>query len=87
MLRSNFYFLASTYAVINESDLISQKRDCKRNLVCFGSCAGGKIVLILLAKVVAFYVGYIVVDVRGHGLEFVFRFTFGGIEECLDDFV
>ncbi len=69
-----------------EVDSISQKGVRKRNSVRPGGSAGGKMILILLAEIVALYVGPTAVDVRGLGLELVSRSTFG-LEERLDDFV
>ncbi len=42
-------------------------------------------VLTLLTKIVALHVGPIAVDIRGFGLKFVFRSTFGDMEECLEN--
>ena len=54
-----------------ENDLILKKRDYKQNLVWPSSSCGGKVVFILLTKVIALYMGPIVVDVLSLGLEFV----------------
>ncbi len=59
-----------------EVDLISKKKGRKQNSVWPDGFAGGKIVFILLGKVVAFHVGPIAVDVRGLGLKLVSRSTF-----------
>ncbi len=56
-----------------EVDSIPEKRGRKQNSVWSDGSAGGKMVLTLLADVVAFHVGATVVDVRGLGLEFVSR--------------
>ncbi len=62
--------------LLAEIDLVPEERGRKRNLVWPGGSAGGKMVLILLAEVVAFYMGPTAVDVRGLGLEFVSRSSF-----------
>ena len=47
-----------------EVDAITQERCCKRNAVgAFGS-GGGKVILTLLTKVIAFHVGFTTIDVR-----------------------
>ncbi len=71
--------------LLAEVDSIMQKGGCKWNLVWPDGSVGGKIVFTLLAEVVVLYVRPTTVDVRGSGLEFVSRSTFGGVEECLDD--
>ncbi len=58
-----------------EVDLISEKGGHKRNSVGPGGSTGSKMVLTLLAEVVAFHVGPTAVDVQGLGLEFVSRST------------
>ncbi len=69
-------------------DLISKKRGCKQNLVWPGGSNGSKVIFVILAEVVAFYVRPIAIDVQGLGLEFVSGwFIFWGVEECLDDSV
>ena len=54
-----------------EVDFVLKKSGCKRNLVLPGYSYDGKVVFILLAKIVTFYVGPTIVDVRSHGFEFV----------------
>ncbi len=46
-----------------EVDLISKKRAYKRNSVWPGGSNGGKVVLTLLVKVIAFHIETIAVDV------------------------
>lgn len=53
-----------------EVGLISKERDCKRNLVRLDGFGSGKIVFILLTKVIALYMRLITINVRGSGLEF-----------------
>ncbi len=62
--------------LLAEVDLVPEERGCKRNLVWPNGSAGSKMVLTLLAEVVAFHVGPIAVDVQGLGLKFVPRSTF-----------
>ena len=52
-------------------DLILKKEGYKQNLVWPGDFCNGKVIFILLTKVIALYVGSIAVDVWGLGLEFV----------------
>ncbi len=59
-----------------EVDLVLEEEGRKRNSVWSGGSTGGKMVLTLLAEVVAFHVGSTAVDVQGLGLEFVSRSTF-----------
>ncbi len=59
-----------------EVDSIPEKGGRKRNSVGPGGSTGGKMVLILMAEVVAFHVGPTVVDVRGLGLELISRSIF-----------
>ncbi len=59
-----------------EVDLIPQKKGYKRNLVWPGDSKGGKMILTLLTKIVALYVGPITIDVWGLGIELVSRSTF-----------
>ncbi len=59
--------------LLAEVDLILKKGGYKRNLVWSGSFSNGKVVLILLAKVVVLHVESTAVDVWGLGLEFVSR--------------
>ncbi len=56
-----------------EVDSVSEKRGRKENSVGPGSSAGGKMVLTLLVEVITFHMGPTAVDVRGFGLELVFR--------------
>ncbi len=62
--------------LLAEVDSVPEEGGRKRNSVWPGGPAGGKMVLTLLAEVVAFHIGPTAVDVRGLGLEFVFRSTF-----------
>ena len=62
--------------LLTKVDLIPQEKGCKQNLVWPSSSAGGKIILTLFAKIVAFYMELTMVDVRDFGLEFVCRSTF-----------
>ena len=62
--------------LLAEVDAVLQKKVCKRNSIWFGSSTSGNVVFILLAKVITFYVGLTIVDVRGFDLEFVFRSIF-----------
>ncbi len=57
-------------------DLVPEEGGRKRNSIWPSGSAGGKMVLTLLAEVVAFHVGPTAVDVRGLGLEYVSRSTF-----------
>ncbi len=59
-----------------EVDSVPEEGGRKQNLVWPGGPVSGKMVFTLLAKVVAFYVGPIAIDVMGLGLEFVSRSTF-----------
>ncbi len=56
-----------------EVDSIPEKRGCKRNLIWPGGFSGSKVVFTLLTEVVALHVGPTVVDIRGLGLELIFR--------------
>ncbi len=58
-----------------EVDLVPEEEGRKRNSAWLGGPAGGKMVLTLLAEVVAFHVGPTAVDVWGLGLELVSRST------------
>ncbi len=59
-----------------ELDLIPKKRGRKRNLVGSGGSVGDKMLLTLVAEVVAFHVSPTAVDIWGLGLELVSRSTF-----------
>ena len=54
-----------------EINLVSKKRGYKRNLAWPSDFCGGKMVFILLAKVLIIYMEPTAVDVWGLGLEFV----------------
>ena len=73
--------------LLTEVDSIPQKRGYKRNLVWLDSSAGGKMVLTLLAEVVALYVQPTAINILSFDLEFVSRSTLGDLEERLDDFI
>ena len=47
-----------------EVDAVTQKECCKGNAVGALGSGGGKVILTLLAKVIAFYVGLTTIDVR-----------------------
>ncbi len=53
-----------------EVDLVPKKESCKQNLVWPSGSSSGKVVLTVLAEVVALYVRPTAIDVRGLGLEF-----------------
>lgn len=55
-----------------EIDLIFKKKSCKQNLVT-GDSSNGKVLLILLTKIVRFYIKLSIKDVKKLGFEFVFR--------------
>ncbi len=59
-----------------EVDSIPKKGGRKQNLIWLSGFAGGKMVFILLAEVIALYVKPTTVDVRGLGLELVSRSSF-----------
>ncbi len=54
-------------------NLILKKKSCKRNLVWPGGLRGGKIVLKLLTEIVTLHVGLIIIEIKGHELEFIPR--------------
>ena len=56
-----------------EVDLISKKRKYKQNLVLPGSFGNGKIVFILLTKIIILYVKLTIINVKKFGLKFIFR--------------
>ena len=68
-----------------EFDLVPQKRSCQQNLIWPDGSASSKIIFTLLAKIVALHVRPTTVDIRGLGLEFVYKSTFCSLEERLDD--
>lgn len=71
-----------------EVDLIPKKRGDKQNLVWPNGSYDGKVVFKLLAKVLPFQVRLTVVDIWGHGFEFVSRqSTLRSIKEYLNNFV
>ncbi len=61
--------------LLAEVDSIPKKEGYKHNLVWPSGSSGGKVVLTLLAKVVALHVGPTTVDIRGLGFDFVARWS------------
>ena len=72
-----------------EVNLISKKESCKLNLVLLSDSNNGKVVLILLTEFIIFYIGLIVIDIRGLGLELIpdYELLFKGLKKYLDDLV
>ncbi len=54
-----------------EVNSILKIKSYKQNLVWSGGSSGGKVVLILLTEIIAFYLGSTTVDVKGFDLEIV----------------
>ncbi len=54
-------------------DLISKNESCKWNLVKPSSSIGGKVVLILLTKVITLYIGTTTINIRRLSLELISR--------------
>lgn len=56
-----------------EVDLILKKRDYKQNLVRSSDSNGGKVIFILLTKLIIFLMRLTIIDIRGSSFELVFR--------------
>lgn len=56
-----------------EADLILKKRDYKQNLVRSSDSNGGKVIFILLTKLIIFLMRLTSIDVRGSSFELVLR--------------
>ncbi len=70
-----------------EIDLISKKRDCKRNSIWLGGSSDDKVVFTLLAEVITLYVRPTTIKVQSLGLEFVSKSIFCDIKKYLNNFV
>ena len=69
-------------------DLVLKKKGRKQNLIWSGGFSNGKVVFVLLIKVIILYIKPIAINVKGFGLELVPRYsTFLSLEECLNNLV
>ena len=74
-----------------EVDMVMQKRCCKRNAIEALGSGGGKVVLTLLAEVIAFYVRLTTIDVKWSSFQWLLtgavRGGSLGFEDCPEDFL
>ena len=61
--NQTFTFYFPFILLLTEVDAVPQKRGCKENSVRSGGSADGKIVFVLLTKVITFHVRLITIDV------------------------
>ena len=58
-----------------EVDLISKKKDHKQNLVKSNDFNNGKIIFILLTKVVIFFIGPNTINIKGSSFELILKYS------------
>lgn len=61
--NTTVYVLFSLILLLVETDLVPKEKYSKKNVIRPFSSSGGKIIPILLTKVIAFYVGFFVVHI------------------------
>ena len=57
--------------LLTEADAVMQEKCCKKNIVEAVGSGSSKVILTLLAEVIAFYVGLTTIDVRLSGLQWL----------------
>ena len=66
-------------------NLISKKKNCKKNYIKLGSFSSGKVVFIQLIKIITLHIRPIIINVRRFSFEFIPKWSFFWLSLSLDN--